>query len=161
MFDSVLAQIEQSDFALEIAQSAWLFPTIEIVHVLALTIVFGSIAMVDLRLLNRSLRERDVAELTKEVLPWTWIAFVVAAISGSLMFVSAATKYAHLLPFQLKMGLLVAAGINMAIFHLVAYRSVADWGKNPVSPLSARIAGATSLFLWISIVACGRVIGFL
>jgi uncharacterized membrane protein len=160
MIDSVLQWMQGTAPAVAIAESTWLFPTIETVHVLALTTVVGSIAMIDLRLIGAAQRHRSVIELTREVLPWTWIAFVIAVCSGSLMFASNAVKYFANLPIRIKMILLVSAGINMLYFHLVTYRSAHTWHMDAKIPRSGRISGAVSLALWISIVGFGRWIGF-
>ena len=152
--------IENWPSSVAIAESEWMFPTIETVHVLALTLVVGTIAMLDLRILGVATRRLHVMQLSDEVLPWTWGAFVVAALSGSLMFTSAATKYYNNVPFRLKLCLLAAAGINMAIFHVTAYRAVHDWGHTLPSPRPARIAATLSLFFWVCVVFAGRWIGF-
>lgn len=154
------ASLEATKFAITIAESEWLFPTIETIHVIALTLVVGSIAMLDLRMLGVTTRKLGVAELSAEVLPWTWGAFIVAAITGSLMFTSAATKYYANIPFRMKMVLLVCAGLNMMIFNATALRRVGDWNMAVPTPRAARIAAALSLLFWISIVFAGRWIGF-
>jgi len=56
--------------------------------------------------------------------------------------------------------LILAAGLNAAIFHSLAYQSVDKWDKDPVAPLSARIAGTISILLWFGIVALGRWIAY-
>ena len=161
MLDHIFAWLERLPLSGVIAHGDWLFPAIESVHVLALTIVFGSIAMVDLRLINVSFKTRTVSELLEEMIPWTWSAFVVAAITGSLMFISAATRYYGLWPFKLKMVLLACAGLNMLIFNFIVSRDVGKWGQQRLTPVSARISGGASLLLWTSIIVCGRWIGFL
>lgn len=152
--------LEATPFAVAISESEWIFPTIETIHVLALTLVVGSIAMLDLRLLGVSTRKYGVMQLSDETLPWTWTAFVVAAISGALMFASAATKYYDNMPFRIKMVLLVLAGINMAVFHFTAYRAVHDWNFRLPTPAAARVAGVLSLLFWIGVVIAGRWVGF-
>ena len=153
--------LEQTTPARTISESGWLFPTIETLHVLALTLLIGSIAMVDLRLINVALRKRDVAELSDEVLPWTWCAFVVAALTGFSLFASAATKYAANVAMQIKFVLLMLAAINMLTFNLTLHRSIKTWGRDPKTPLGAQIAGGLSLILWIGVMVSGRWIGFL
>lgn len=152
--------LEATPVAVKITESEWMFPTIETIHVLALTLVVGSIAMLDLRLLGVSTRNIGVMQLSDETLPWTWGAFLVAAITGSLMFVSAATRYYDNFPFRIKLVLLVLAGINMAIFHLGAWRVVHAWGDTLPTPRAARFAAGLSLLFWIGVVITGRWIGF-
>jgi len=154
------AWLEARRFAVFIAQSDWLFPTIEFVHVAAIALVVGAIAMLDLRLLGVSRKDYGVKELAAQTLPWTWISFGVAIVTGSLMFSSAATRYITFTPFRIKMLVLLAAGINMAVFHLTAYRKVHDWNHQLPPPNAARVAGALSLCFWVLAVFCGRWIGF-
>jgi hypothetical protein len=153
-------QLENSSTGTAIRESTWLFPTIETLHVLSIVLVVGSIMIVDLRLLNMASRRRPVSELIREVLPFTWIAFACAAVTGSLLFTSSAVKYAHNAPFQFKMVVLLLAGINMAVFHLGAGRNIHVWDRSAMIPTGARIAGAVSLLIWICVVSLGRWIGF-
>ena len=155
-----LTRLEGTPFATAIRESTWLFPTIETVHVLCIVPVVGSIMIVDLRLLNLTSRGRAVTELTAEVLPFTWSAFICAAITGGLLFSSSAVKYSQNGPFRFKMVLLLVAAINMAIFHLGIFRTVEHWDRSPRIPFGARLGGGLSLMLWITVVASGRWIGF-
>ena len=79
---------------------------------------------------------------------------------SSLLFASAAVKYAALWEFQAKMLLLAGAGLNMAGFHLVSGRGMAAWDRAATPPLAAKVAGALSLCLWLGVLVMGRVIGF-
>jgi hypothetical protein len=151
--------LQNLSFPTEIRESNWLFPTIETVHVLALVLVIGTISMVDLRLLGLANRQRPVREVMAQALPWTWCAFVAAALAGSLLFSSKAVTYYGDVPFRLKMICLVLAGINMLSFHLLGFRQVALWDTGAPPP-AAKIAGGVSLLLWIVIVGAGRWVGF-
>ena len=150
--DALLRSLEATGFATAVRENEILFPWVESFHVLAITLVVGSIAMVDLRLLGFGWRDRAIARIASEVLPCTWTAFGAAAISGALLFSSNALTYAHNSYFQAKLSFLLLAGINMAIFHLFVGHAADSRG--------ARIAGAVSLALWICVVACGRWTGF-
>ena len=146
--------------ATEIREDAVVFPWVECVHVLALSIVIGSIAVVDLRLIGLTSRDRTVLQTTAGALPITWSAFLVAAITGALLFSSNATTYAHNPYFQTKISLIVVAGLNMAVYHLFLGKGSEEWHTPALTPLRARIVGAVSLCLWIAVAACGRWIGF-
>ena len=137
----------------------WLFPIVETLHVMALSIVFGSIAMVDLRLLGISSRDSEVSQLVGEVLPWTWSAWGVAALCGTLMFLAKAETYLGNLQFRLKLLCMALAAVNMLVFHFGAYRQVGRWNVGD-PPSSAKLAGALSLSLWTGVVFFGRWVGF-
>jgi uncharacterized membrane protein len=143
-----------------ISVSTWAFPTIETVHVFALVIVVGTIAIVDLRLLSVASRNRSVSQLSNDVLPITWTAFCLAAVTGGLMFSSKAVEYLANWPFRIKMALLALAGLNMIYFHFMTYRTVHKWDSADRAPSAARFAGALSLTFWIGVVVFGRWIGF-
>jgi hypothetical protein len=143
----------------ELPGTDWLFPIIETLHVMALTLVVGSIAMIDLRLLGLASRSSPVSRLSNEVLPWTWTAWCVAAVFGTLMFMSKAHTYAENLQFQLKFTCMALAALNMLVFHFGAFRQVEHWDLDE-PPRSAKVAGALSLLLWIGVVFFGRWVGF-
>ena len=157
---AIFAALQSTPMAVAIAESDTLFPTIETVHVFALTLVIGSIAMLDLRLLQVSSRDISVTQLSKEVLPWTWCCFLLAACTGFLMFSSKAVKYSENFPFRAKMVMLLLAGANMLLFHFLTYRTVRDWDDHPRTPPMAKLAGGLSLLFWICVVAFGRWVGF-
>jgi hypothetical protein len=137
----------------------WLFPIVETLHVISLAMVFGSIVMVDLRLVGASSRNSAVSKLSSEVLPYTWGAFICAAVTGTLLFVSKAQVYFYNLQFQLKFLCMFLAGVNMAVFHFGTYRHVLEWDQI-CPPRAARLGGALSIALWIGVIFFGRWIGF-
>lgn len=153
-----LTWLKEQPFAVDISEGTWQFPGLETLHVLAITLVVGSVAMMDLRLLGVG-RQRPVSQVLKACLPWTWCAFVVGVTAGSLLFSSNAVTYYKDLPFRIKMCCLLLAFINMVVFHAVTARGMEKWDRG-TPPLSARLAGGISLLLWITIVASGRWIGF-
>ena len=158
--DALLRALEATGFATAIRENESLFPWIESVHVLAITLVVGSIAIVDLRLLGVASLDRAAVRLTSDVLPCTWAAFAVAVITGSLLFSSNAFNYAHNGYFQAKFIFMALAGLNMAVFHLTGVRDIARWGAARGTPLAAKAAGAISLLVWVAVIVFGRWIGF-
>ncbi|HEV7691719.1 MAG TPA: DUF6644 family protein [Hyphomonadaceae bacterium] len=157
--ESAASWLENLPFPTAIRESAWLYPIFETIHVMALALVVGSIATVDLRLLGVARRNQPAWRIAQQALPWTWIAFAVAVVTGALLFSSQAVKYVDNVPFRIKLVLLALAGINMAAFQFGAGRTINTWGEGQ-APTGARIAGALSLVFWIGVVAAGRWIGF-
>jgi hypothetical protein len=155
-----LKSLEDSGVAAGIRSSLYIFPFLESVHVMALALVFGTILVVDLRVLGLASTHRSFARMSAELLRITWGAFAVSVLTGSLMFLTNARVYAHNTSFRVKMLLLALAGINMAIFHLTAGKSVARWDQAPRAPRAGRSTAAVSIGLWIAIILAGRVIGF-
>ena len=158
--DSILQKIYDWPISEAIRVDYFWFPFFESIHVIAVTLVVGSIFIVDLRLLGITSNKKPVTELAKEVLPWTWGLFVIGVIAGSLMFISKATNYYDDVYFRYKMVFILLAGLNMAIFHVFTFRSVARWDRDVPTLMGAKIAGGLSMLFWIVVVFCGRWIGF-
>jgi len=135
-------------------------PIVEAIHVMAIATVFGTIALVDLRLLGYPNVQRSFTKLHHELLQWTWMAFGIAVITGVLLLVVNAVTYYRNTAFWLKMGVIVLAGINMLVFEFVTAKSVSKWDQGVLPPPAARAAGVLSIVFWIGVIFLGRWIGF-
>jgi len=160
IISALLESLEHSALAVSIAVSNWAFPIIETIHVIALALMIGTVLIMDLRLLGLASANQRYAALRRDVLPWTWLAFCTAVLSGGLMFISQATEYAANAAFRTKIVLLVLAGINMLVFELLIARGADKWDQGAAVPRSGKIAAVLSLALWIAIVIFGRRVGF-
>ncbi|MGZ3276072.1 MAG: DUF6644 family protein [Caulobacteraceae bacterium] len=154
-----LKSLEDSAPATAIRNSSYLFPSLEAVHVIALSLMLGTITVVDLRLLGLASKGRSAERVSSEVLTWTWIGFAVVALSGFTMFTTNARVYAHNTAFLIKLALLAVAGANMMVFHLTAARSMHRWDRT-AAPTIGKAAAALSLALWVAVIFAGRVVGF-
>lgn len=155
-----LQSLEETGLASGVRDSLYIFPVLESIHVMALSVVFGTIMIVDLRLLGIASINRSFARISAELLRITWGAFAVAALTGTLMFMTNARVYADNSSFRVKLVLLALAGLNMAFFHLTAGKTVARWDKAPSSPGLGKVAATVSLAIWIAVIFAGRVVGF-
>src|SRR5262245_43251280 len=90
-----LASLESSGLAARIRDSLYLFPLIESTHVFGLAMVFGTIAIIDLRLLGIASTRRSFRRMASDTLKWTWAAFALTAVTGALMFITNAGVYYH------------------------------------------------------------------
>src|SRR5690606_1036045 len=156
----VVEKIEASGIGEWMRTTVKAVPVVEAIHVMAIAVVFGTILVVDLRLLGLRDTRRPYTQVSRELLGWTWAAFVVAAITGAMMFAANAMTYYQNTPFTLKMLALVAAGLNMAVFHLITGRDVDEWDTSRSAPAGGRVAGALSILIWTSVIFLGRWIGF-
>jgi hypothetical protein len=158
-----LGAIEASPLGVAMRQWLWLYPSVEIVHITGIALLFGSIAVLDLRLLGVS-RSLSVKTLARHVLPWSVASFLLIVPSGLAMFAAHASEFIQSGVFVLKLCLILAAGLNAALFHAVTFRTADVWDleemRKLAPPPSARLAGALSLLLWISVIACGRLLAY-
>lgn len=158
-----LGALEGSALGQAMRQWLWLYPAVEIVHIVGIGLLFGSIAVLDLRLLGVS-RHIPVRTLARHVLPWSAASFLLIIPSGLLMFTAHATEFIDSEVFVLKMLLILAGGVNAALFHTITFRTADVWDSDEMRklppPPSARAAGALSLLIWISVIACGRLLAY-
>lgn len=140
-------------------ESLWAYPAAETLHIIGLATLFGSVLIVDLRLLgiNRGL---SVSRLAWHALPWTVGAFMLVMITGLLMFTAHASELLDNPIFMLKMGLIGASGLNAALLHTGAMSKISTWDVNAMPPISVRIAAVLSIVLWVIVIACGRLLAY-
>jgi hypothetical protein len=136
------------------------FPQVECVHVIALATVVGTIFLVDTRLIGLTSTRLSFRRISSRLLPWTWAGFILAALTGFLMYSSNAVAYYGNGAFRLKLVLMVLAAVNMLYFELVTFRNVAAWDAAAKPPFAARLAGVLSVALWCGVIMTGRWIGF-
>ncbi|MCC6198110.1 MAG: hypothetical protein IT518_26965 [Burkholderiales bacterium] len=151
--------LEASGVARWMREALWAYPAVEAVHIVALGTLFGSILIVDLRLLGLS-RDVSAVRLARHALPWTVGAFVLAMITGLLMFTAHAEDFLTNGVFVLKMGLILAAGLNAGLLHTGALRTVAQWDTAALPPASVRVSAGLSIAIWIAVIACGRLLAY-
>jgi hypothetical protein len=133
--DPALDWLQNTGLAVHIRDSLLLFPLLESVHVIGLAIVVGTAVIIDLRLLGWATMNRSFQRLAFDTLPWTLGGFVVAAITGLLMFTTNATIYFHNGYFRVKVVLLVLAALNALVFEVTTRRRVGQWDEAPRAPL--------------------------
>ena len=155
--------LEASGLGQAMRQWLWLYPAVEIVHIVGIGLLFGSIVVFDLRLLGFS-RNIPVKRLASHVLPWSAGSFLLIVPSGLLMFTAHASEFIESEVFVIKMLLILAAGVNAGLFHTVTFRTADVWDAEEMRklppPPSARLAGGLSLLIWLSVIACGRLLAY-
>jgi hypothetical protein len=140
-------------------EALWANPAVEATHIVGLALLFGSVAIVDLRLLGAG-RRIPAAALVGYAVPWSLLGFVIAATSGSLMFTAHASEFIDQPVFLLKMTLILVAGINAALLRVGVLQRADTWPADAAPPTRVRVAAALSLALWIGVIVCGRLLAY-
>ena len=153
---SVCEWLQNLPWASGIKHSAWQFPLIESVHSLGLSAMLWPAALLDLRLLGWVMPRRAVSQVASQFLPWVWTGFVVMVTTGVVLFASEAVKCYNSPFFRVKLILLGCAGVNALVFHTTVFKNLDRWDEKSSTPWRAKLAGATSLLVWIGVVAMGR-----
>jgi len=154
-----LGWLEATALATAMRQWAWLYPIVEITHIVGFVLLVGSAFMFDLRLLGWSPR-LPVAGMERHLLPWARLALLLVVPSGAMMFAAHATEFYENPAFRLKLILVAAGASNAFIFHRWPFRSVARWNLEAPAPPAARVAALASLALWTGVIACGRLLAY-
>ena len=152
--------LEHTSMAIWVRDSPWGFPVIETVHLFGIVSLVGSTSVLDLRFWGVLFKDEPVSSLIGRLVPWAWAGFAVQVVTGFFLFSSEATRCYGNHAFELKMALILLAGVNMLVFHTTTYKRVTHWDCDPVSPPGAKFAGLFSILLWFGIVAAGRFIAY-
>ncbi|MDF2465217.1 MAG: hypothetical protein K0Q43_3452 [Ramlibacter sp.] len=154
-----LVALELSGLGDAMRRSAWMYPIVEIFHIVGFVILVGAAVMFDLRVLGFG-RGLSVTALARHLLPWSWAGLALVVPAGLMMFTAHATEFVTNPAFQLKLALLATAAANVAFFHLGPYRKVRAWDDAGDAPGTARAAAALSIGVWIAVIICGRLIAY-
>jgi hypothetical protein len=156
----ILEAIKSSGFATWVRDSLYAFPFVESIHVIGLTLVFGTIAIMDLRLLGIASVHRPFTRVATDLKKWTWLAFVITVVTGLIMFSTNASVYYGNTQFRLKMVAIALSGLNMLVFEWTTGRRAPLWDRDEAAPFPGKVAGALSIVLWITVIFLGRWVGF-
>jgi hypothetical protein len=149
--------LQESGFAFAIRDSAWIYPTANLTHILGLALLIGSILILDLRLLGVG-RWVSVDALSRLTTPFSVVGICLSLASGSILFSADAAALSPNPIFQLKMAILAAAILNAVLFRILWQRRMAGWMDN--APLPAKLQAGLSGIAWLSVASCGRLIAY-
>ena len=140
-----------------LSTSTYVGPLINVFHLLALVIVFGSLLIVDVRLLGRGMTQQPVAKVARDARPWLIGALICMLLTGIPQLLSTPIREYHSPFFWIKMRLLlVALTFTFTLRHKVTMAAEAS-----VGPILGRVVGLVSIVLWTWVAVEGRLIGLL
>ena len=137
-----------------IRDSTWIFALLEVFHLFGLTLLLGTLVVVNLRLFGWGLAGHRLSEVAADALPFTIWGMIATMGSGALLFVSEAMKCYGSAPFFVKMGLLAAALLFTFTFH--RYLAKKDAPPSAVT----KFAACLCITLWFGVGLAGRAIAF-
>jgi hypothetical protein len=157
-----LAQrIEDTPIGTALAESRYAFPIIEGIHLIVLSISVGLIFLTDLRLLGLVMRRVPVTDVLHHLRPYVLGGFAIVFVTGGLLFWAEAVAVVESPATPFKFAFMALAGLNAAYFEFVTARQ-SKLTENPaVLPRAARVAGLTSIALWILVIVFGRLIAYI
>ncbi len=151
-FSAALTAIEAWPLSEAIRRSIWAYPALETIHIASFATVFGSLMVLELRVFGAE-PTVPLSPLARLAVPLALTAFAIAAAAGLLMLISSATETVLNTAFQIKVGLILVAGVNAWWFHrrgsLVLHDGV------------AKAQSLLSIMLWFGVITCGRLIAYI
>jgi hypothetical protein len=158
LFDALTALQEWAPVA-ALRNSRWTYASVNAAHIVGIALLFGAIVPLDLRLMGWR-RGVPIGTMVRILLPVAIAGLALAVAGGLALFSVRAVKYAATGLFQLKMALLVCAITNALLLHRAVQWETHQAATSVIPPRRLRIAGAMSIALWLSVIACGRMIAF-
>jgi len=147
-------------FSMLLQTVAWIIPTVQTIHILAIAIVMSSVVMVDLRLLGLMGHSQSISGMTRRFIPWVWWSLAVLLASGTILIIAEPRRDLLNVVFQTKMILVVLAIVVTAAFQTVVQRNMEFWDLSPGRRAGAVATAVISLLVWTAIVGCGRWIAY-
>jgi hypothetical protein len=151
--------LEGSALSRAMRESLWMYPIVEIVHIVGFVLLVGSVAMFDFRILGLS-KGLPVQRLGRHLLRWSLASLLLIVPAGLMMFSAHPQDFIGNRIFLIKMLLIVSAAVNAAMFHMGSYRSVGEWDTLVPAPFSAKLHAGLSLLIWVSVISCGRLLAY-
>jgi len=160
MLESFAAWLAGTPLSAFVANQAWVVPTVQTVHILAVATIMGAVVIVHLRLLGVVERRQSVGSLAARFVPPSAAAIAILAITGFLMIAGEPTRAIFRYVFWVKMGLLVAVILlTAALLGGLKAIGVTDDAQRPI-PFPYRALAVLALLIWAGIIVAGRWIGY-
>lgn len=154
-----LQWLENSTWATAIRQSLWMYPALEIIHILGIVLLVGAAMLFDFFLLGFS-KNLPFAGMERYLLPWSQRALILIIPSGILLFITNAEALGFDPTFWLKMLLLVVAALNALLFHKLGIKDQIDPEIPQKLPLRYKVQALVSIVVWIAVISCGRLLAY-
>ena len=143
-----------------IQTTSWIIPTIQIIHILGVAVVFSSAVLVDLRIWRLLERDIPLTQVARRFLPPIWPVLLILLITGSLLIIGEPRRSLLNSIFHLKMALLAFAIMLTAGLQRLISLSPDSWDKDRRRRLAARFAATASIAVWCGILFAGRWIAY-
>jgi len=152
--------ISDTSLSLIIRKATWSIPAIQIVHIVAITMIVTSAAMIAARIFGFSSRSQSMQQTAQRFLPWIWAALIVLAPTGILLIIAEPQRTLGNPVFWLKMLLLAGAIGVMAWFQVSVQRNAAVWEDRAQKSTTKNAIAVSSILLWLGILVAGRWIAY-
>ncbi|MGD0963090.1 MAG: hypothetical protein ABSA57_04215 [Candidatus Acidiferrales bacterium] len=149
--------VQSTRLGVGILESTWAFPYVQLTHFTGLSLFVGTNLALDLRLMGIGKRSQTAAQLADSLFAWNWVGFAIGITGGFMLFSTAALTYVANPSFDIKLSMLIPAGL---VLHIINQQKARTWGQTPETPGIAKLAGFIELLLWLSVVTAAVLIPY-
>ena len=149
--------LKTSTIAGFITEKVWGWPALEALHFVGLSLMFGVIVVVDLRILGM-IKSVSYAALHR-LLPWGVLGFGINLVSGMLFFITQPEQYIENIALQWKVVLIVLGGINVLYFTIFDHSWTLESGED--APLTGKLMAVLTIAVWVGVIYLGRMMPFI
>lgn len=157
--NSILDWIQGTWLSSFVVGYSWTWPTLEVLHFTGMCVLLGAILIMDLRLLG--FQKLVTAEAVHQLVPYALVGFGVNFITGIMFFFGDPYRYVPNISFQVKMLLIVLAGLNALLYKYKVEPMMRRSGPDGEYPYLAKAVGLASIVLWLGVISGGRLIPYL
>ena len=140
-----------------VAGKPWVWPASETIHFVGLCLLFGVALLINLRLLG-ILKNVSFAALHR-LLPLGILGFAINTITGMLFFIGTPDQYTQNIAFYWKVVFMLIAALS--VLYLTFFDEPWNVGSGDDAPLTAKVVAASTIFLWLGVLYCGRMLPYL
>lgn len=159
MSENIVTWIEGGAVNTWVLGSSWIWPTMEVLHFIGLSLMLGALLIIDLRLAGLFRRINIAA--THRILPWVFVGFTLNLVTGLLFFFGDPARYSINIGFQIKMLLVLLAGLNALWFYWKIDPIMHTWAPDADTPVLAKTIAWISLGTWTGVLLLGRLIPYI
>ena len=160
MFRPVADWLSTTALSKTLQDQAWVVPTSQSIHIIAVSVVFGSAVMINLRVLGVGRRGRSVSELSATLIPWMWRGLAVLLLTGVVQTIAEPVRQFVTPMFWAKMTMIVVVAAMTAWYANAVRGHASQWDGAASRPARAKVFAILSTLLWLAIIVCGRFIGY-
>ena len=152
--------LSQTPLSNLIQSIGWIIPMTQSIHIIAITMVMGSVLMMDMKLLGVVGRGVAVVDMNRRFLPWVWSSLGVLLLTGAILTVAEPGRELTNNAFRLKMALVLTVVVVTGAYQEAVRRAASSWDEDASKRWSGRLLAVVSLCIWVGIVICGRWIAY-
>jgi hypothetical protein len=160
MFRPFADWLSNTPLSKTLQDQAWVVPMSQSIHIIAVSVVFGSAVMINLRLLGVGRSGRSVSQLSNTLIPWMWGGLAVLLFTGLIQTITEPVRQFVTPMFWAKMTMIIVVATMTALYAQAVRRHAPEWDTASSRPVRARVFAILSTLLWLAIIVCGRFIGY-